>query len=130
VITLDATSLTETVGVEKFSWRMEGDDFSVAVQIETRAFADLGPSKHDHARFRMDAREFAHGCERISRGRAHAAASIIVLLADRHDDSSTSGAVCGNSPSKRSSGAPTPAYLLRDMAERGSATTTWIDASR
>jgi hypothetical protein len=65
VITLDATSLTETVGVEKFSWRMEGDNFSVAVQIGTRAFADLGPSKHDRARFRMDAKEFTDGCERI-----------------------------------------------------------------
>jgi hypothetical protein len=130
MITLDATSLTETVGFEKFPWRMEGYDSSVAVQIETRAFADLGPTKHDHASFRMDTREFTDECERVSRGRAHAAASFNVLLADRHDDSSTSGAVRGNSSSKRSSRASTATYLLRDTAERGSATTTWIDASR
>ena len=93
MITLDATSLTETVGVEKFSWRIQAKYFSVAVQIGTRAFADLGPSKHDHQRFRMDAKEFTDGCERISLGRAHAAASFGELLADRHDDSSTSGAI-------------------------------------
>ena len=130
MITLDATSLTETVGVEKFSWRIQTKYFSVAVQIGTRAFADLGLSNHDHARFRMHVKESSDGCERISLGRARAPASFSELLADRHDDSSTSGAIFRDSPSMRSSGAPTPAHLLRDMAERGSAITTWIDASR
>jgi hypothetical protein len=40
---------------------MEGDHFSVAVQIETRAFADPGPSNDDHVRFQMHAKELADG---------------------------------------------------------------------
>lgn len=34
MITLDATSLTETVGVEKLSWRMKSDHFSVQCRSE------------------------------------------------------------------------------------------------